>query len=49
MRTLQPNTAVHPSDKNSRALSCYWIVGPGFQEPPFFNFDGAIVKVVKAR
>ncbi|MGC9104020.1 MAG: trans-4-hydroxy-L-proline dehydratase [Candidatus Methanodesulfokora sp.] len=49
MRTLQPNTAVLVSEKNPdhfliRALK---VVGPGFGEPPFFNFDGAIVKMLR--
>jgi formate C-acetyltransferase len=49
VRTLQPNTAVLVSDKNperfiTRALK---VVGPGFGEPPFFNFDGVIVKMLR--
>jgi len=49
VRTLQPNTAVLVSDKNperfiTRALK---VAGPGFGEPPFFNFDGIIVKMLR--
>jgi formate C-acetyltransferase len=49
MRTLQPNTAVQVSVKNperfvTKALK---VVGPGFGEPPFFNFDGVIVKMLR--
>lgn len=49
MRTLQPNTAVLISDKTPdrfliRALE---VVAPGFGEPPLFNFDGVIVKMLR--
>jgi len=49
MRTLQPNTAVQVSVRNperfvTKALK---VVGPGFGEPPFFNFDGVIVKMLR--
>ncbi|GLI51240.1 glycyl radical enzyme [Tepidanaerobacter syntrophicus] len=49
VRTLQPNTAVLVSDKNPRhfLLKALEVVGPGFGEPPFFNFDGAIVKMLR--
>lgn len=49
IRTLQPNTAVLVSDKNPRhfLLKALEAVGPGFGEPPFFNFDGAIVKMLR--
>ncbi|MFN3346385.1 MAG: trans-4-hydroxy-L-proline dehydratase [Candidatus Bipolaricaulaceae bacterium] len=49
MRTLQPNTAVLISSKTPdrfliRALEA---VAPGFGEPPLFNFDGVIVKMLR--
>ncbi|MBC7317758.1 glycyl radical protein [Candidatus Bipolaricaulota bacterium] len=49
MRTLQPNTAVLISNKTPdrfliRALE---VVAPGFGEPPLFNFDGVIVKMLR--
>ncbi len=49
MRTLQPNTAVLISNKTPdrfliRALEA---VAPGFGEPPLFNFDGVIVKMLR--
>jgi len=49
MRTLQPNTAVLVSDKNPdefviRALK---VVAPGFGEPPFFNFDRVILRMLR--
>jgi len=49
MRTLQPNTALLVSGKNPervliRALQA---VGPGFGEPPFFNCDGVVVKMLR--
>ncbi|HHW03363.1 MAG TPA: glycyl radical protein [Thermoanaerobacterales bacterium] len=49
VRTLQPNTAVLISDKNPERflLKALKVVGPGFGEPPFFNFDGAIVKMLR--
>ncbi len=49
VRTLQPNTAVLISDKNPRhfLLKALEVVGPGFGEPPFFNFDSAIVKMLR--
>jgi formate C-acetyltransferase len=49
VRTLQPNTAVLVSDKNPERflLKALKVVGPGFGEPPFFNFDGAIVKMLR--
>ncbi len=49
VRTLQPNTAVLVSDKNPRhfLLKALEVVGPGFGEPPFFNFDSAIVKMLR--
>jgi formate C-acetyltransferase len=49
MRTLQPNTAVLVSEKNPDhfLIKAIKVVGPGFGEPPFFNFDGAIVKMLR--
>lgn len=49
VRTLQPNTAVLISNKNPQhfLLKALEVVGPGFGEPPFFNFDGAIVKMLR--
>ena len=49
MRTLQPNTAILVSAKTPdrflhRALEA---VAPGFGEPPLFNFDGVIVKMLR--
>ncbi|MGB9756976.1 MAG: trans-4-hydroxy-L-proline dehydratase [Candidatus Bipolaricaulaceae bacterium] len=49
MRTLQPNTAVLISAKTPdrfliRALE---VVAPGFGEPPLFNFDGVVVKMLR--
>ncbi|SHF16356.1 formate C-acetyltransferase [Desulfofundulus australicus DSM 11792] len=49
MRTLQPNTAVLVSNKNPERLllKALKVVGPGFGEPPFFNFDGVMVKMLR--
>ncbi len=49
MRTLQPNTAVQYSDKNPEHFirKALEVVGPGFGEPPFFNFDGVITKMLR--
>ncbi|HPT64987.1 MAG TPA: glycyl radical protein [Acetomicrobium sp.] len=49
MRTLQPNTAVQASVKNPERfiVEALNVVGPGFGEPPFFNFDGVIVKALR--
>ena len=49
MRTLQPNTAVQASVKNPERfiVEALNVVGPGFGEPPFFNFDGVIVKTLR--
>ncbi|MEM0018008.1 MAG: pyruvate formate lyase family protein, partial [Candidatus Korarchaeum sp.] len=51
MRTLQPNTAVLVSEKNpdSFLIRALKVVGPGFGEPPFFNFDGVMVKMLRQR
>jgi len=49
MRTLQPNTAVLISDKNPDRflIDALKVVGPGFGEPPFFNFDQVIVNKLR--
>jgi pyruvate formate-lyase/glycerol dehydratase family glycyl radical enzyme len=49
VRTLQPNTAVLVSNKNPERFirKALEKVGPGFGEPPFFNFDGVIVKMLR--
>ncbi|MCS7103280.1 MAG: formate C-acetyltransferase/glycerol dehydratase family glycyl radical enzyme, partial [Candidatus Korarchaeum sp.] len=49
MRILQPNTAVLVSEKNpdSFLVKALKVVGPGFGEPPFFNFDGVILKMLR--
>jgi pyruvate formate-lyase/glycerol dehydratase family glycyl radical enzyme len=49
VRTLQPNTAVLVSDKNPEHFikTALKVAGPGFGEPPFFNFDGIIVKMLR--
>ena len=49
MRTLQPNTAVQISNKTPDRflIEALKVVGPGFGEPPFFNFDGVIVKMLR--
>lgn len=49
MRTLQPNTAVLVSDKNPERLliKALKVAAPGFGEPPFFNFDGVVVKMLR--
>jgi formate C-acetyltransferase len=49
MRTLQPNTAVLISEKNPDKflIDALKVVGPGFGEPPFFNFDQVIVNKLR--
>lgn len=49
MRTLQPNTAVLISNKNpdSFLIKAIEVMRPGFGEPPFFNFDGIITKMLR--
>lgn len=49
MRTLQPNTAVQVSVKNPERfiIKALEIVGSGFGEPPFFNFDGVLLKMLR--
>ncbi|MCD6370200.1 MAG: glycyl radical protein, partial [Thermoplasmata archaeon] len=49
MRTLQPNTAVLVSDKNPDefVIKALKVVAPGFGEPPFFNFDRVILRMLR--
>jgi formate C-acetyltransferase len=49
MRTLQPNTAVLVSNKTPERFvaESLKVVNPGFGEPPFFNFDGVVVKMLR--
>ena len=49
MRTLQPNTAILVSGKSPErfVVEALKVVNPGFGEPPFFNFDGAVVKMLR--
>ncbi len=49
MRTLQPNTAVLVSEQNPDhfIIKALKVVGPGFGEPPFFNFDRVIIKMLR--
>jgi pyruvate formate-lyase/glycerol dehydratase family glycyl radical enzyme len=49
MRTLQPNTAVLISNKTPNRFlhKALEVVAPGFGEPPLFNFDGVIVKMLR--
>lgn len=49
VRTMQPNTAVLVSNKNPEHFikTALKVAGPGFGEPPFFNFDGIIVKMLR--
>jgi len=49
MRTLQPNTAVLISNKTPDRLlrKALEVIGPGFGEPPLFNADGIIVKMLR--
>jgi formate C-acetyltransferase len=51
MRTLQPNTALLVSGKNPNrfVVEALKVVNPGFGEPPFFNYDGAVVKMLRQR
>ncbi len=48
MKTMQPNTAVLLSGKNPERFlrKALRVVAPGFGEPPLFNFDGAMVKML---
>jgi formate C-acetyltransferase len=49
VRTLQPNTAVLVSSRSPErfVIDALEVVNPGFGEPPFFNFDGAVVKMLR--
>jgi len=49
MRTLQPNTAVLVSSRSPErfVVDALKVVNPGFGEPPFFNFDGVVVKMLR--
>lgn len=49
MRTLQPNTAVLISNKNPDRflIEALKVASGGFGEPPFFNFDGVVVKMLR--
>lgn len=49
MRTLQPNTAVLVSEQNPDhfVIKALKVVGPGFGEPPFFNFDRVLIKMLR--
>jgi len=49
MRTLQPNTAVLVSGRSPErfVVEALKVVTPGFGEPPFFNFDGVVVKMLR--
>ena len=49
MKTLQPNTAVLISDKNPDEflIKALQVVSSGLGEPPFFNYDGVIVKMLR--
>ena len=49
MRTLQPNTAVLVSDKNEDLflLKALESIAPGFGEPPLFNFDRVVLRMLR--
>ena len=49
MRTMQPNTAVLISNKNPDRflIEALKVVASGFGEPPLFNFDGALIKMLR--
>ncbi len=49
MRTLQPNTAAQISVKNPDRFikKVIEVISPGFGEPPLFNFDGVITKMLR--
>lgn len=49
MRTLQPNTAVLVSSRSPErfVVDALKVVNPGFGEPPLFNFDGVVVKMLR--
>lgn len=46
---MQPNTAVLISSRNPNIflIKALKVIAPGFGEPPIFNFDGAIVKMLR--
>jgi len=49
LRTLQPNFAVLVSEKNPDHFLIYAlkIASAGFGEPPFFNHDGVVIKMLR--
>jgi len=49
MRTLQPNTAVLISNRNPDRflIEALKVVGPGFGEPPLFNYDELVVRMLR--
>ena len=49
VRTLQPNTAVLVSSRSPEqfVVNALKVVNPGFGEPPFFNFDGIVIKMLR--
>ncbi|MEM2910133.1 MAG: glycyl radical protein [Nitrososphaerota archaeon] len=49
MQTMQPNTAVLVSNKNPDRfiMKSLEVVSQGFGEPPLFNFDGALIKMLR--
>ncbi|PUA34242.1 MAG: formate C-acetyltransferase/glycerol dehydratase family glycyl radical enzyme [Candidatus Terraquivivens tikiterensis] len=49
MQTMQPNTAVLISNKNPDrfVMKALEVVAQGFGEPPLFNFDGAVIKMLR--
>ena len=49
MRTLQPNTAVLVSNRSPErfVIDALKVVNPGFGEPPLFNFDGVVIKMLR--
>ncbi len=49
MQTMQPNTAVLISNKNPDRflIKALEVVSRGFGEPPLFNFDGAVIKMLR--
>ena len=49
MRTMQPNTAALVSSRSPERflVEALKVVNPGFGEPPCFNFDGIVVKMLR--
>jgi formate C-acetyltransferase len=49
IRTMQPNTAVLISSKHPDRflIEALKVVASGFGEPPLFNFDGALIKMLR--